>query len=241
MCLIVLAWQVVPGLPLIAAANRDEFYDRPAQPADWWDDVPDIYAGRDLQAGGTWLGVTRGGRFAAVTNVRAPLDKRDDAQTRGALVAEFLRSRAHPQAFVEELSVHADRYNPFNLLVGDRDGLVWYSNARDAGPDNGKPLEPGVYGLSNAQLNTPWPKLVRARAEFSSLICQGAPDDAYFEMLADGTQAPDDRLPSTGVSQEWERLLSAICIESPSYGTRVSSLVRLPAEGEPVLAERLRR
>lgn len=241
MCLIVFAWQVIPGTPLLAAGNRDEFYERPTQPAHWWEDAPDIYAGRDLQAGGSWLGITREGRFAAVTNVRAPLDKRDDARSRGELVADFLRSRASPQAFVEELAVHADRYNPFNLIVGDRDSLICYSNARDAGPDNGKPLPPGVYGLSNGQLNTPWPKLVRARAEFSSLVCQGAPEDAYFEILADTTQASDDKLPQTGVSLEWERLLSAICIESPNYGTRVSSLVRLHTDGEPVLIERLKR
>lgn len=241
MCLIVFAWQILPGMPLLAAGNRDEFYDRPAQAAHWWQDEPAIYAGRDLKAGGSWMGVTRDGRFAAVTNVRAPLDQRDDAQSRGALVADFLRSRAAPQAFIDELAVHADRYNPFNLLVGDRTSLVCYSNARDPGPDNGKPLAPGIYGLSNAQLNTPWPKLVNARAEFSSLLCQGAPDDAYFEMLADGTRVDDERLPRTGVSLEWERVLSAVCIESPTYGTRVSSLVRLPARGEPTIAERVRR
>jgi uncharacterized protein with NRDE domain len=241
MCLIVLAWQVVPGMPLLAAANRDEFYERPAQAAHWWEDAPDICAGRDLQAGGSWLGITRGGRFAAVTNVRAPLEKRDEAESRGALVAAFLRSRAAPQAFIDELATHAGRYNPFNLLVGDRESLVWYSNAREPGPGNGQPLAPGVYGLSNAQLDTPWPKLVHSKAQFSSLLCQGAPEEAYFEMLADTTQVCDERLPQTGVSLEWERLLSAVCIESPTYGTRVSSIVRLPATVEPRLIERLRR
>lgn len=241
MCLIVFAWQIVPGVPLFAAGNRDEFYDRPARPAHWWEDAPDIFAGRDLQAGGSWMGITRGGRFAAVTNVRAPLDRRDDVQSRGELVADFLRSRATPQAFIEELSVRAGRYNPFNLLVGDRRNLYWYSNARDPGPDNGQALAPGIYGLSNASLNTPWPKLVDARAQFSSLLCQGAPDEAYFEMLSDTTPACDARLPRTGVSAEWEKILSSVCIESPTYGTRVSSLVRLPADGEPAIAERLRR
>ncbi|HEY8609517.1 MAG TPA: NRDE family protein [Noviherbaspirillum sp.] len=243
MCLIVFAWQVVPGIPLLAAGNRDEFLDRPAQPAQWWDDNPDIFAGRDLRAGGSWLGVTRGGRFAAVTNVRAPLEKRGEAESRGALVADFLRSRASPEAYVTELAAHAGRYNPFNLLVADRDSLIWYTNAGDAGVDarNGKPLAPGIYGLSNAQLDTPWPKLVRSKAQFSSLLCQGAPEDAYFEMLGDTSRPSDCRLPKTGVSIEWERVLSAVCIDAPGYGTRVSSLVRLPATGEPVLQERLVR
>ncbi len=239
MCLIVFAWQVVPGMPLIAAGNRDEFFDRPATPADWWDDHPQICAGRDLRGGGTWMGITRDGRFAAVTNVRAPSEKRDDAPSRGALVADYLSGRCGPQAYIEELSAHASRFNGFNLLVGDRDTLLWYSNkAEDDDERNGKPLSPGVYGISNGLLDTPWPKVVRTKAQFASLLCQGAPADAYFEMLSDTTRASDCRLPKTGVSLEWERLLSAVCIQTPEYGTRASTVVQLPGSGEPVLHER---
>jgi len=242
MCLIVFAWQVVPGTPLIAAANRDEFYDRPAVPAGWWEDHPQVYAGRDMRGGGTWMGVTRNGRFAAITNVRAPSERRADVPTRGALVAEFLTGQTSPQEYIEEISGRAHLFNGFNLLVGDRDQLVWYGNRASDDERNGKPLAPGVYGLSNAALDTPWPKVVRTKAQFASLLCQGAPEEAYFEMLTDTTRAPDCRLPRTGVNLEWERVLSAVCIQSPEYGTRASTLVHLHAEGNaPVLHERALR
>jgi uncharacterized protein with NRDE domain len=238
MCLIVFAWQVVPGMPLVAAGNRDEFYDRPATPADWWTDHPQVYAGRDLRGGGTWMGITRDGRFAAVTNIRAPEAKRDDAPSRGHLVADFLAGDASPGAYVESLGRNASQFNGFNLLVGDREQLIWFSNAAPDDERNGKPLASGVYGLSNATLDTPWPKVVRTKAQFASLLCQGAPDDAYFEMLNDTACASDCRLPRTGVSLEWERALSAVCIDSPGYGTRASTMVRLSAANEPVLHER---
>lgn len=238
MCLIVFAWQVIPGMPLIAAANRDEFYARPTAPAAWWDDHPAIYAGKDLRSGGTWMGITRDSRFAAITNIREPSEKRDDMPSRGALVADFLTGDASPQAYVEEVAARGRKYNGFNLLVGNREQLIWYSNG---GPDderNGKPLAPGIYGLSNDSLDAPWPKVVRTKAQFSSLLCQGAPYEAYFDMLSDTTRAPDCRLPRTGVSLEWERALSAICIESPEYGTRASTVVQLYASGSPMLHER---
>ena len=238
MCLIVFAWQVVPGMPLLAAGNRDEFYARPSTPADWWDDHPAVYAGRDLQGGGTWIGITRSGRFAAITNIRAPSEKREDAPTRGLLVSNFLTGDASPQEYVESIAGDAQRYNGFNLLVGDRSSLVWYSNRGENDPRNGKPLAPGVYGLSNALLDAPWPKVVRTKAQFASLLCQGAPEDAYFEMLTDTTRASDCRLPQTGVSLDWERVLSAVCIESPEYGTRASTVVQLYAGDCAVLREK---
>jgi len=237
MCLIVFAWQVVPGIPLVAASNRDEFYDRPATPAAWWSDHPQVYAGRDLLGGGTWMGVTREGRFAAITNIRAPSEKRDGVPSRGALVADFLSGVASPQKYVEQVALHGHEYNGFNLLVGDRHQLIWYSNGKPDDERNGKPLAPGIYGLSNGSLDAPWPKVVRTKAQFASMLCQGAPDEAYFEMLTDTTRASDCRLPKTGVSLEWERLLSAVCIESPEYGTRTSTVVQLYASGNPVLRE----
>lgn len=241
MCLIVFAWQVIPGTPLVAAANRDEFYDRPAAPADWWTDHPHVYAGRDLQGGGTWMGVTRDGRFAAITNVRAPDERRDDAPSRGALVADYLAGQASPEDYIDALGSRAQRYNGFNLLVGNQDKLIWYSNRSLDDERNGKALAPGIYGLSNGTFDAPWPKVVRTKAQFASLLCQGAPEEAFFEMLTDTTRASDCRLPRTGVSLEWERALSAVCIDSPGYGTRTSTTARLYADGSAALEERLVR
>lgn len=240
MCLIVFAWQLVPSMPLVAAANRDEFYERPTQPAGWWQDHPGVYAGRDLRGGGTWMGVTRDGRFAAITNVRAPAEQRVDAPSRGMLVADYLTGNASAQEYLAGIEARADAYNGFNLVLGDRQTLLWFSNRGKRDPRNGQPLARGIYGLSNDLLDAPWPKVVRTKAQFSSLLCQGAPNDAYFEMLSDTTQARDCRLPSTGVSLELERTLSAVCIEASGYGTRSSTLVQLYAAGAPALRERIR-
>ncbi|GAC1323123.1 MAG: NRDE family protein [Collimonas sp.] len=239
MCLIVFAWQVIPGSPLIAAANRDEFYARPTAPANWWEDRPDIYAGRDLQDGGTWIGITRGGRFAAITNVRAPAERRTDAPTRGTLVSDFLGSKKAPAEYIAEIAGDAEKYNGFNLLVGDSKELIWYSNKNKEDARNGQALQPGIYGLSNASLDGCWPKVVRTKAQFASLLCQGAPDACFFDMLSDTTRAGDCRLPSTGVGIELERVLSAVFIESPDYGTRASTLVKIRANGSAMLHERV--
>ncbi|MYM39614.1 NRDE family protein [Duganella qianjiadongensis] len=243
MCLIVFAWQVVPAVPLIAAANRDEFYQRATAAAGYWPEHPRIYAGRDLQAGGSWMGITHaedGGpssRFAAITNIRAPAEHRDDAPSRGRLVADFLAGSMTPEEYVAQIRPGAQAYNGFNLVLSDGKTLIWYANRGDADPRNGKPLEPGVYGLSNALLDAPWPKVVKTKAQFASLLCLGAPDEAYFEMLSDTTTAPDMRLPETGVSLDVERMLSAVRIESPAYGTRTSTVVKLYAQAPATLHE----
>jgi len=243
MCLIVFAWRVIPGLPLVACANRDEFYDRPATPAGPWPDAPNIIAGRDLQGGGSWMGVTKTGphgpKFAALTNIRAPNERRTDAPTRGALVADFLKGDLDAPAYLERIAPQADAYNGFNLILGDAAGMVWFSNRAGADPRNGRALEPGIYGVSNGLLDAPWPKVVRTKATFASLLLQGAPEEAYFEMLADTTRAPDMRLPDTGVPLDLERQLSAVCIEIPGYGTRTSTVVKLYADAEPELHERV--
>ena len=257
MCLIVFAWQVVPGVPLIAAANRDEFYDRDTRPAAPWPDAPHIFAGRDLKAGGSWMGVTRpadapapgaaapkGGvtasapsHFAAITNVRNPQEHNPLAPSRGQLVADFLAGAMTAQAYVAQIAPQAGAYNGFNLVLCDGSELVWYSNKGEDDPRNGKPLEPGIYGLSNALLDSAWPKVLKTKAQFASLLCLGAPEDAYFEMLSDTTRAPDMRLPETGVPLELERLLSAVKIESPNYGTRSSTVVKLYADAPAELHE----
>ena len=238
MCLIVFAWQLVPNLPLVLAANRDEFYARPALAAHWWHDHPAIYAGRDVQAGGTWLGTDKRGRFAALTNIRNGEKKRADTPSRGALVADYLRADLNAHDYLHQLTPDAHRYEGFNLIHGDATRLFCFSNER---PTEIVALVPGIYGVSNGALDTPWPKVVRAKAQFASLLCQTAPDDAYFEMLTDATKTSDCRLPKTGVSIEWERLLSSIFIESPDYGTRVSSLLRVDAQNGAQLLERLIR
>lgn len=245
MCLIVFAWRVIPAVPLVAAANRDEFYQRATAPAAVWSEHPQIYAGRDLQAGGSWMGITQpafeGGpsRFAAITNIRAPSEHRDDAPSRGHLVADYLAGDMTPQEYIASIRDGADAYNGFNLVLGDRDTLIWFSNKGGGDARNGQPLEPGVYGLSNALLDAPWPKVVKTKAQFASLLCLGAPDEAFFEMLADTTPAPDQRLPETGVPLDLERTLSAVRIESPSYGTRTSTVVKLYAEAPGTLHEML--
>ncbi len=238
MCLIVFAWKLVPHCPLVLAANRDEFFARPTQAADWWSDHPHVFAGRDLQAGGTWLGINRSGRFAALTNIRNGVPTHDARRSRGELVANYLAGDIEALDYLTQVRDAAHDYHGFNLIFGDEHALHWIANGTEPAF---RSLEPGIYGLSNGSLDTPWPKVVRAKAQFASLLCQGAPDDAYFEMLADTTRAADGRLPDTGVSLEWERLLSPICIESEDYGTRASTMVRLHAGGQAELHERVIR
>ncbi|MBI3283984.1 MAG: NRDE family protein [Burkholderiales bacterium] len=248
MCLIVFAWKLLPGTPLVVAGNRDEYYDRPAAPAIWWEHAPQVYGGRDLKSGGSWMGLSSQGgagsqarKFAAITNIRAPSEKRADAPSRGALVANYLTGELSARAYIAAIRDQADAYNGFNLLVGDGRELIWFSNRHADDPRNGQPLPPGIYGISNAALDTPWPKVVRTKAEFASLLCQRAPEEAYFEMLANTTPAPDCRLPDTGIPFDLERLLSAPCIVAPDYGTRVSSLIRLHSDHPPEFHEKLLR
>ncbi len=243
MCLIVFAWQVVPGAPLVAAANRDEFYDRPAAPASAWPENPQVFGGRDLQGGGSWMGITQQGahgpRFAALTNIRGPQERRVDAPSRGALVADFLSGDMSAQEYIRMIDGGSAVYNGFNLVLGDRERLFWYSNRGATDERNGKEMAPGIYGISNSLLDVPWPKVLRAKAEFASLLCQGAPEDAFFEMLADTTRAPDLRLPDTGIALDLERVLSAVCIETAGYGTRTSTVVKLYNDAPAELHERV--
>ncbi len=237
MCLIAVAHRVHPAYPLVVAANRDELYARPTAPADWWSDAPELLAGRDLRSGGTWMGITRGGRFAAVTNVREGLAPAAGELSRGALVAGFLRSAAAPEAFLRQVEPHGERYAGFNLLVGDGCTLAYGSN-RAPGV---RVLEPGVYALSNHRLDTPWPKVVRARRAMEDAVAAAEGDgwDAgLWEMLADRVAAADDGLPDTGVGRERERLLSSPFIATEAYGTRASTVLTVAAEGEVRFVER---
>jgi uncharacterized protein with NRDE domain len=222
MCLIVFALDCHPDYRLVLGANRDEYYSRPTVPASFWADDPSLLAGRDLKAGGTWLGVTTTGRLAAVTNYRDPGHKVHHALSRGRLVAGYLAGEMPAAQFLDCLRAGAGRYDGFNLLFGDRDGLYYFSNR---GPDAGAVL-PGVHGLSNHLLDTPWPKVTTARARFATLIGNGAATaEEYFQAFADPTPFADEQLPDTGVGLERERLLSSLHIRGADYGTRATTLL----------------
>jgi len=226
-CLILLAWRAHPDYPLVVAANRDEFFSRPTAAAAPWPEARGVFAGRDLQGGGTWLGIGRGGRFAALTNYRDPASQRPDAASRGTLVADFLRGDERAPAYVDRVSAHAVAYNGFNLLCSDGDRLVWFSNVGGSARE----LEPGVYGLCNHLLDTPWPKVQAAKSALHEGLT-ALPDDApLFDLLRDDGIHPDEDLPRTGVSLEWERLLSAAFVRAPGYGTRSSTVVTMAADG----------
>lgn len=235
MCLIVFSYRQQPHRRLVLAANRDEFHDRPTAPMQFWDDAPGVLAGRDLRAGGTWFGITRGGRLAAITNYREPEARREDAPSRGALVDRFLRNQVSPHDYLDALADEADQYNGFNLLVGDAEALAYFSN-RDG---TVRELEPGLYGLSNHLLDTPWPKVERGKAGLRRLLGDGAFDPAEaLHLLADTKQAPDEALPSTGMSLAWERRLSPMFIETDRYGTRSSTVLAWREDGEVTVLER---
>ncbi len=236
MCLILLAYRTHPRYHLVVAANRDEFFKRPAAPAAWWGDHPGLLAGRDLEAGGTWLGMTRSGRFAALTNFRDPPAQRTDAPSRGALVTGFLTGRVTPDAYLEALRPDAQRYNGFNLLTADRDALCGYSNRGDGV----QRLAPGLHGISNGVLDEPWPKVTRGCADLGAMLADDAEPalEALFNLLSDRAQAPDEKLPDTGIGRDWERLLSARFIAAPGYGTRCSTVLLWGVDGEVRFAER---
>ncbi|MFK7969218.1 MAG: NRDE family protein [Bacteroidia bacterium] len=219
MCLILFSYKTDPQLPLVILANRDEFLGRPTQQAHWWEDQS-IFAGKDLKAGGSWMGVARNGRFAALTNVREPNNIKADAPSRGALVTDFLNGSESPEAYLNRVAEKGQAYNGFNLLVGTADNL-WYYGNRGPAP---QALEPGTYGLSNDLLDTPWPKLVSGREKLEAWFDERS-EAAAFSILQDPHIYPDDQLPDTGVPIDWERALSARFITKDNYGTRCSTFI----------------
>ncbi|MFF7108312.1 NRDE family protein [Pseudomonas sichuanensis] len=232
MCLIVFAWRPGSARPLIVAANRDEFHARPTQALAAWADAPGVYAGRDLEAGGTWLGVGPQGRFAALTNIRDPRQALGP-RSRGELVAAFLQGELGVEAYLDQVASRSGQYSGFNLLVGDA-GQLGYLHAREAAP---RLLAPGVYGLSNAGLDTPWPKLVKARSGLQQLL-ESAEPEQLMSLLADGEPAADSELPETGVGLATERLLSSVFIASQNYGTRASTVLIVDDQGRRRMVER---
>jgi uncharacterized protein with NRDE domain len=227
-CLIVLAYKVHPEFPLILAANRDEFLERPSEKAHFWPDAPHILAGRDLRAGGTWLGITRSGRFAALTNHR---DLRRTAVVNGPSRGQLVRLALEDELAGLDTSV----YEGFNLLHGPADGLMYHSNVH--GLDH--LLVPGVHGLSNHLLNTPWPKVQRAKRRLTELVQARKMDPQdLFHMMGDTTPAEDDDLPDTGVGASWERVLSSMHIVAAGYGTRCSTVLLVDRQGTVHFEER---
>jgi uncharacterized protein with NRDE domain len=222
MCLITFAWQAHPDYPLIVAANRDEWFARPAKALHAWPNST-IIAGQDVQAGGTWLGITPARRFAALTNIRRPAaDKQLGKASRGQIVVDFLTASVSAVDFANALDVA--RFEAFNLLLCDGEQLL-HLNSQSG---RAQLVEPGIHGLSNASLNTAWPKVERAKQSLRHAIA--SKDSAElrsrcFRFLNNTEIAPDARLPSTGVSLDWERSLSASFINTPDYGTRVSTFL----------------
>lgn len=236
MCLIAIAIDAHPGYRLVIAANRDEFYSRPTAPLGFWEDHPDILAGRDLQSRGTWLGVTRGGRIAAVTNFRDPASMQPWGKSRGQLVRDYLAGDQPPDQYLVAIEREKDRYSGFNLVVGDPEQMWWYSN-KNGGIVK---LPPGIHAISNHLLDTPWPKVKTVKQKLRALIDtrKTVAPETVLDLLFDRRLFPDDQLPDTGVGLEWERMLSPVFVASPNYGTRSSSAITVDLSGNLVFCER---
>ncbi|MEZ5014231.1 MAG: NRDE family protein [Chitinophagales bacterium] len=234
MCLINLAWRVHTDLPFLLVANRDEFYNRPTAALHWWEDDPHILAGRDLKDGGTWMGMSKEGRFAAITNYRDLRNIKENVPSRGIIPVHFLNKTYSLEQMHRFLQSVGNRFNGFNLLYGDRDSMFHYANVTNVITT----LTPGTYGLSNALLNTPWPKLTRSMEQFQTLVAQNGAEADFIEYMLDRTLAADDALPQTGVPFALEKQLSAMFIKTPEYGTRLTTFVSVDSSGNVVYHEK---
>jgi uncharacterized protein with NRDE domain len=239
MCVIFFAYKKHPEYPLILLANRDEFYERPTAKSQYWTDFPQIFAGRDLVHGGTWLGITESGRFAAVTNYRQTNAPKGTI-SRGNLVGDFLKNNENPTDYLSKIKQNASQFAGFNLLVGEfrkeNSELAYFSNHQN----EIKTLDAGIYGLSNHLLDTPWRKVEKGKSELASFLkAENLIKDNFFNILSDKTLADDAELPDTGIGYQREKLLSAIFIETPIYGTRSSSVVLVDKDYKISLEERI--
>ncbi|HOO89261.1 MAG TPA: NRDE family protein [Syntrophales bacterium] len=236
MCLILFSYWSHQKYPLILAANRDEFYERPTAQASFWEETPHMLAGKDLKDGGTWIGITKTGRMAAITNFRDIRNLKSDAPSRGNLVSGFLRSDEDPVEYIHRIKKVADKYNGFSLILGDSNGLFYFSNTDGYFYE----ISPGMHGLSNHLLDTPWPKVERGKKLLTGLTSNGrnpSPDEV-FHILADTFRPADRYLPDTGIGLEWERLLSSLFIHSEIYGTRSSTLILVDRDNNVTFIER---
>jgi len=235
MCLLLISYNTHPEYPLIVAANRDEFYRRPTEKAHFWKDHSGFLGGRDLEAGGTWLGITKTGRFAAITNYRDMRLLKENARSRGELVTDFLTSELSPIKFGHTLSQSSGEYNGYNLIFSDLETLYYFSNQTNQLTQ----LNEGVYGLSNHLLDTPWPKVVKSKEAFLEATSDEhiAADD-LFKILSDEKEAPEDQLPNTGLSPELEKAISPVFIKSDRYGTRSSTVILVNSVNEVLFIEK---
>lgn len=233
MCLITFAYHIHPTYKLILVANRDEFYARPTSPAGWWEDHPDILGGRDLEAMGTWMGINKNGRFAAVTNYRDLRNLKSNARTRGDLPTDFIKGTPSPKDYVSDVHKEGDHYNGFNLIAMD-DELAYVSNYAEETFE----LNFGLYGLSNALLDTPWTKVEKAKSSLNKLIQKEFQLEDLIEMMQDPETAPDESLPDTGLDYEREKAISAMCIKTSDYGTCCTTAVRIDYKGHVEFMEK---
>ncbi len=228
MCIVLFSYKTHPKYKLIMASNRDEFYARPTEQIAPWSDNENIIAGRDKQDGGTWMGVTKDGRFSALTNYRDLSRIKNNAPSRGFLVGNFLQKNESPEEYLKEIQKKTSQYNNFNLLVGDTSDLFYFSNVNNELVK----VEPGIHGLSNRFLDTPWPKVEKGKKELQKHIQNDNIDtELIFNLLSDTSTPPDNELPDTGVGLEWERVLSPIFIKTQKYGTRASSILTIDYRG----------
>ena len=236
MCLILFASRAHSRYPLIVAANRDESYSRPSAAAGFWDEHPHVYGGRDRERGGTWLSISRTGRFAAITNYRQGAGRRDAERSRGELTRGFLTGSETPSEYLRRVEARSGDYNGYSLIVGSAQEL-WFQSNRGA---HAQRVTAGVHGLSNHLLDEPWPKVLRGVAELTALLDAGEDtlSNRLMDLLADRGPAPDHLLPSTGIALDRERALSASFIEGEAYGTRASTVVLVAADGETLFRER---
>jgi len=236
MCLIFFALKQHPEYKLILAGNRDEFYNRQTARADFWTDHPHVLGGRDLEAMGTWLGITRRGRLSMLTNYRDPANIRPGTPSRGHLVSDFLTGDDAPETYMEQVSNNGGKYNGFNLISGTADELFYFSNY-----GNGvQKLSKGLWGLSNHLLDTPWPKVQRGKENFAKLIREEKlSPETLFDLLYDEERASDELLPSTGIPLDRERALSSMFIKTADYGSRCSTVILITKSGDVIFSERV--
>ncbi|MBP1970085.1 uncharacterized protein with NRDE domain [Virgibacillus natechei] len=237
MCLINFHLNDHPNYKLIVAANRDEFYGRPTAPANFWEDEPHILAGRDLVQMGTWLGVTKQGRFAALTNFRDPDHMQAGTYSRGEIVTNYLANDISATSFLHTLKQDKGKYVGFNVIVGDKDQLFHYNNVHDEITE----IAPGTHGLSNDTLNTPWPKVTKGKKNLRDYVMnqEKIQPDELFEIISDAEHARDEDLPETGVGIEFERKLSPLFIQTPDYGTRSSTVLLIDNQDNVTFHERV--
>ncbi len=235
MCLILFSHHNHPNYKLVVAANRDEFYQRPTEQADFWEEAPMILAGKDAEAGGTWMGITKKGRISMLTNYRDLSNIKENAPSRGHLVSGFLKTEQQAADYLLHLETTGSQYNGYNIICGDIDHLYYYGNHQQGVHS----IPNGIHGLSNAFLDTPWPKVEKGKQGLSTLLNNETIDpESLFELLYNDKEAPGNELPDTGVGMEKEKMLSPMFIKSPNYGSRCSTVLLVDQNGQVFFAER---